>query len=57
MYIHHISQGYFANLPMVVDVIAETRPSTQENGREMKIALVPIFPTCRELNKLGYFEL
>lgn len=35
---------------MVVDVTDESRPNTQENGREMKIALVPIRPTCRELN-------
>jgi len=33
---------------MVVDVTEESRPNTHENGRETKIALVPIFPTYRE---------
>jgi len=45
------------NLPMVVDVTEESRPSTHENGRETKIALVPIFPTCREFNDLGYRKM
>lgn len=27
------------------------RPSTQEKGREMAIALVPIFPTCIQERK------
>ena len=40
----------FANLPIVDDVMEESRPNTQENGRDMAIAPVPIFPTCRELN-------
>lgn len=35
----------FHSLPMVEAVMDARRPSTQENGREMAIALVPIFPT------------
>ena len=40
----------FANLPIVDDVMEERRPNTHENGRDMAIALVPIFPTCAESN-------
>lgn len=35
-----------ANLPIVEEVMDESRPRTQENGSEMAIALVPIFATC-----------
>jgi hypothetical protein len=37
----------FADLPMVDDVMEERRPSTHENGRDMAIAPVPIFVTCK----------
>lgn len=35
------------NLPMVEEVMDARRPNTQENGREMAMAPVPIFPTCK----------
>lgn len=38
------------NIPIVEEVIDESRPSTQENGRDIAIALVPIFPTCTQIN-------
>lgn len=34
------------SLPNVVDVMDARRPNMQENGREMAIALEPIFLTC-----------
>ena len=46
-----------SNLPIVDDVMEESRPSTQENGRDMAIAPVPIFPTYRELNNWAYTKL
>lgn len=33
---------------MVEEVIDEMRPSTQENGRDIAIAPVPIFATCKQ---------
>lgn len=35
-----------ANIPIVEEVIDESRPKTQEKGSEIAIALVPIFATC-----------
>lgn len=34
-------------LPIVEDVMDARRPRTHENGSEIAIALLPIFPTCR----------
>lgn len=48
----HYFLRMFANIPMVDEVIDESRPSTQENGREIAIAPVPIFPTCIETDIL-----
>ena len=56
-YIDNIYRVSLVNVPMVDDVTEESRPSAQANGREMKIALVLILPTCRELNNLDYTKL
>lgn len=37
---------------MVDEVIDARRPSTQENGRDMAIAPVPIFATCKQTDML-----
>lgn len=42
---------------MVEEVMDESRPSTQENGRDIAIAPVPIFPTCAQIDiLLGTFN-
>jgi hypothetical protein len=38
---------------MVDEVMDESRPSTQENGRDIAIAPVPMFPTCTQTDILS----
>lgn len=37
---------------MVDEVMDESRPSTQENGSDIAIAPVPIFPICTQTDTL-----
>jgi len=55
----HIDNIYrcVANLPMVEDVMEESRPNTQENGRDMAIAPVPIFVTYKKEKIRSYFSI
>ena len=47
-YLKYTNTGHLGNLPMVEAVMDARRPSTHENGREIAIALVAIFPTCMQ---------
>ena len=41
---------------MVAEVIDERRPNTQENGRDMETAPVPIFPICMKIKNITFFS-